>query len=522
MNLLTTEMPGVALDAAAVGGGQTLPGGDPAAGAAFAAQLGQAMDRLGQGAPANGLVPGLQATALSADWQVLTPGQATLDPQALAEFAKSQGIDDAAVRWLFQQAAPADANAAVSLGAVSTYIEGALLSSVPTGATASATAAAGVSSTDAAAPGAMSAPMAAMPTWMTATAGAEGEATAAMAPGLAALLGRRVGAGLPVGEGAQPTPDGVGAQAASTLAPLEPSPLRPEAAPQGGDGDALPSDEASAALAALAVWTSERWGGAARAARPEVATAPSEQAVGVPQVGKAPSPELAALLQKMVAAESGARKAGPQLEVLELDAELQSDLRQWLDDGSLEAPVPESRPASAPGTAAPVQTPALATGKTEGMAPQAPASNAAERADQLQALAQRVGQAVGQRLVSMIERGHWNVRFMLKPQQLGEIEVDLRMRSGELDAAFRATNGFTRDLLQDGLPRLREVMSSMGMDVASMHVGNGQSQRHGGNPTPAFQSRPGDAAVTGAASEAAPQAVVRMPRMGSDGLDVMV
>jgi len=100
--------------------------------------------------------------------------------------------------------------------------------------------------------------------------------------------------------------------------------------------------------------------------------------------------------------------------------------------------------------------------------------------------------------------------------------VDLRMRSGELDAAFRATNGFTRDLLQDGLPRLREVMSSMGMDVASMHVGNGQSQRHGGNPTPAFQSRPGDAAVTGAASEAAPQAVVRVPRMGSDGLDVMV
>jgi flagellar hook-length control protein FliK len=273
----------------------------------------------------------------------------------------------------------------------------------------------------------------------------------------------------------------------------------------------------------LAVWTSERWGGAARAARPEVAAAPSEQAVGVPQVGKAPSPELAALLQKMVAAESGPRKAGPQLEELELDAELQSDLRQWLDDGSLEAPLPESRPASAPGTAALVQTPAAAAGKTEGMAPQAPASNAAERADQLQALAQRVGQAVGQRLVSMIERGHWNVRFMLKPQQLGEIEVDLRMRSGELDAAFRATNGFTRDLLQDGLPRLREVMSSMGMDVASMNVGNGQAFKNGGNSTPQQPRSPaGQRQRESDAEPVVTAAQARTSRQRSDGLDVMV
>lgn len=486
VNVFMTEMLGSALDTTAPAGAQGSPGAGTVAGAVFAAQLGQAMDRLGQdGVPTGGLVPGLQATALSADWQILTPEQATLDPQALAEFAKSQGIDDAAVRWLFQQGVAVRGDGAE------------LLQGAP-------------------GPGAGSdaevqdgpAAVAPLP---------EGEHVAFMAMGAPALAWRHASMAAPA------TTD-------ATAGALAPAPLKrselsvaPAAALSGGsvEADVPPAEDAITALAALAAWTSERWDGAVRVARPDASAAQSEQAVGLSQVAKAPRPELAALLQKMVAADAGQRKAPQHMDVLELDADLQADLSQWLDDGSADTTMVDSpRPAaaSAAGALAPQLAPVAAKG--EGLAPPPPASNAAERADQLQALAQRVGQAVGQRLVSMIERGHWNVKFMLKPQQLGEIEVDLRMRSGELDAAFRATNAFTRDLLQDGLPRLREVMSSMGMDVASMHVGNGQAQRHGGNSTPAFKAPKGAPAASVAQAET--PTVVRVPRMGSDGLDVMV
>ena len=118
------------------------------------------------------------------------------------------------------------------------------------------------------------------------------------------------------------------------------------------------------------------------------------------------------------------------------------------------------------------------------------ASSAQHRAEALHALAQRLGEAVGQRVLGQIASGTWSMKLLLKPSTLGEVEVDLRMRAGELDAAFRAFNPMTRELLADGLPRLREVLSGAGMDIAALHVGQGSSQSAGGNPTPQ-QSLPG-------------------------------
>jgi|LauGreDrversion4_2_1035121.scaffolds.fasta_scaffold44804_2 flagellar hook-length control protein FliK len=131
---------------------------------------------------------------------------------------------------------------------------------------------------------------------------------------------------------------------------------------------------------------------------------------------------------------------------------------------------------------------ALALADGAGETPQA--SSAQHRAEALHALAQRLGEAVGQRVLGQIASGTWSMKLLLKPSTLGEVEVDLRMRAGELDAAFRAFNPMTRELLADGLPRLREVLSGAGMDIATLHVGQGSSQSAGGNPTPQ-QSLPG-------------------------------
>lgn len=143
----------------------------------------------------------------------------------------------------------------------------------------------------------------------------------------------------------------------------------------------------------------------------------------------------------------------------------------------------------------PTERPLAAAGASSG-AGQAPgedsplASTSAARAEGYEALSQRVGEALAQRVISQIERGQWQVRLLLKPAKLGEVEIDLKMQGGELDASFRAANPVTRDLLNDGLSRLREVLANSGMEIADLNVANGRSQQHGGNPTPRQSATP--------------------------------
>ncbi|MFY7916943.1 MAG: flagellar hook-length control protein FliK, partial [Rubrivivax sp.] len=137
---------------------------------------------------------------------------------------------------------------------------------------------------------------------------------------------------------------------------------------------------------------------------------------------------------------------------------------------------------------------------------------------------QRLGEALAQRVIAQVERGNWEIRLLLRPARLGEVEVDLSLRSGALDAAFRATNPVTRDLLNDGLPRLREVLAGAGMDIAGLNVGNGRSQHTGDNPTPRHARAPqgdegADRSVTAAA---APASTPRLRGAGESGWDVLV
>ncbi len=142
--------------------------------------------------------------------------------------------------------------------------------------------------------------------------------------------------------------------------------------------------------------------------------------------------------------------------------------------------------------------------------------------DQAQVLSEKMADAIGERMIREIERGHWSLRLMLKPAHLGHIEVEMRLHAGELDASFTAPQAATRDLLQDGLSRLKETLSQMGMDVANLDVKTGQNRQNGGNPT----SGQGQTAQTTANAETAetpPATSGFTPRPHRpDGWDVMV
>ena len=143
--------------------------------------------------------------------------------------------------------------------------------------------------------------------------------------------------------------------------------------------------------------------------------------------------------------------------------------------------------------------------------------------DQMAQLADQMADAIGERMIREFERGHWNLRLMLKPAHLGHIEVEMRMRAGELDASFVAPQAATRELLQDGLSRLKESLNQMGMDVASLDVRTGQQRQNGGDPTPGQQPIASNLTNRETAEMPAQPTTAFVPRpRRADGWDVMV
>ena len=142
--------------------------------------------------------------------------------------------------------------------------------------------------------------------------------------------------------------------------------------------------------------------------------------------------------------------------------------------------------------------------------------------DQMQQLSEKMADAVGERIMREIERGQWNLRLMLKPAHLGHIEVEMRLRAGQLDASFVAPQAATRELLQDGLDKLRQQLDQAGMDVANLHVKDGQTRQNGGDSTPG-QRQFGNTAKNTETPQAPAPSVQSPPRPSRpDGWDVTV
>ncbi|NBO83110.1 MAG: flagellar hook-length control protein FliK, partial [Betaproteobacteria bacterium] len=180
-----------------------------------------------------------------------------------------------------------------------------------------------------------------------------------------------------------------------------------------------------------------------------------------------------------------------------------------LNDNELQQLIQQRQPEGRQPTGNPLPNPAAAE--------QAARSDLDLRAEQYDKLSQRLAEALGQRLSAQIARGDWKVEMALRPKDLGNIDIQLQMNRGELQASFSASQMATRDLIAEGLPKLREVLAQLGMEVASVDVNVRQESQHGGNSTPGKQSR--SVAESPAPSTLPP---ARSTAGSSDGLDVLV
>ena len=189
-----------------------------------------------------------------------------------------------------------------------------------------------------------------------------------------------------------------------------------------------------------------------------------------------------------------------------------------LNDNDLQQLMQQRQPEGRQPTGNPLPNPTAAE--------QAARSDMDLRAEQYDKLSQRLAEALGQRLSAQIARGDWKVEMALRPKDLGNIDIELHMKRGELQASFSASQMATRDLIAEGLPRLKEVLEQLGMEVASVDVNVRQESQHGGNPTPGKQY----SGVAGVGSRRsvdenpAPSTLspARSTAGSSDGLDVLV
>lgn len=107
-----------------------------------------------------------------------------------------------------------------------------------------------------------------------------------------------------------------------------------------------------------------------------------------------------------------------------------------------------------------------------------------DRAGQIQDLAHKLGQALGERLQEQMERGQWRMNLKLNPGHLGHIDVELDMHAGGLDAVFRTENMLTKELITQGMSKLKDSLAQSGTAVADVWVNSESKRESGGNPTP--------------------------------------
>jgi flagellar hook-length control protein FliK len=92
----------------------------------------------------------------------------------------------------------------------------------------------------------------------------------------------------------------------------------------------------------------------------------------------------------------------------------------------------------------------------------------------------RWADAIAHRLVMMARDGGTVAQLKLVPQDLGPLDIQITVKDGEANVHFGAANAETRAALESSMPRLRELLSASGLQLANASV----SQQSAGQPGP--------------------------------------
>jgi flagellar hook-length control protein FliK len=90
-------------------------------------------------------------------------------------------------------------------------------------------------------------------------------------------------------------------------------------------------------------------------------------------------------------------------------------------------------------------------------------------------------QALGERVMWVVNQKFQGVELKLNPAHLGPIEVRVQMQNDQAQVSFVAQHGPVRDALEAALPRLREMFTANGFNLVDVNVSQhsfAEQQRH--------------------------------------------
>ena len=99
-------------------------------------------------------------------------------------------------------------------------------------------------------------------------------------------------------------------------------------------------------------------------------------------------------------------------------------------------------------------------------------------------LTQQVGtqgwdQALGQKIVWMVAGAQQSATLMLNPPDLGPLQIILNVSNDQADATFISAQPEVRQALEAALPKLREMMNEVGIQLSDATVSSNTSNQHG-------------------------------------------
>ncbi|WP_445776249.1 flagellar hook-length control protein FliK [Shewanella sp.] len=103
--------------------------------------------------------------------------------------------------------------------------------------------------------------------------------------------------------------------------------------------------------------------------------------------------------------------------------------------------------------------------------PQADATN------QMQEMIQKFSPLMKQQLITMVSNGIQQAEIRLDPPELGHLTVKIQIQGDQTQVQFHVAQSQTRELVEQAIPRLRDMLASEGLQLTDSQVSQGGSGR---------------------------------------------
>ncbi|WP_281213326.1 flagellar hook-length control protein FliK [Shewanella insulae] len=96
---------------------------------------------------------------------------------------------------------------------------------------------------------------------------------------------------------------------------------------------------------------------------------------------------------------------------------------------------------------------------------------------QMQEMIQKFSPVMRQQLVAMVSQGVQLAEIRLDPPELGHMMVRVQVQGEQTQVQFHVTQTQTRDLVEQAIPRLRELLAEQGMQLTDSNVSQGGKEQ---------------------------------------------